>query len=459
MIELRDNQIEPVRKGVEFFEQKKSTPSLIVCPTAFGKSIVISKIANDTGDKMLALQPSKELLEQNLAKLRLLGGDASVYSASMNTKEIGHITYGTVGSIKNIGHKFDGYKLVVDEADRYPKGSSGMLRKFIKEAKIKHTLGLTATPFKLETYGGAFDNYSVLKMLTTRSKKGSFFKEIIHVCQISEMVEKGYWSPIVYETYDFNTKELVFNSTKAEFTELSIKEAYIKQNIEQKIIDKIKESDRKSILVFVPSVDDAIKLAAKTPNSAAVWGTMPKDERADILEKFKCLDLKIVINVNVLSVGFDHPELDMIISGRTTASLSWWYQAIGRGTRIHFNKKDILVVDFAGNTPRFGKIEDLLYVQETDGWKLYGENGNLLTGVPIDEIGKHNKNTEETRLLQKFNENEAEQEIKFEGIIKFGKFKDKKVEDTPLWWREWMLKEFKFDSKTIYIKEKILELK
>lgn len=447
-----------------FFVKKKPKPSIAILPTAWGKSWLIASIVRnvrklENNTNFLVLSPSVELLNQNLAKLELLGEKASVYSASKGIKEISNITYATLGSIKNLGYKFTEYKLIIDEADRYSKGSSGMLRKFIKEAKISHTLGLTATAFKLETYGGAFSNYSVLKMLTSRSKKGVFFKDILHVCQINEMVENRYWTPLVYETYDFNTNELVFNSTKADFTEESIKQAYQTQNIAQKIIDKIKETDRKSILVFVPSVEEAINLAARIPGAAAVWGNMDKSERADILERFKCLDIRVVINVNVLSVGFDHPELDMIICGRMTASLSWWYQALGRITRIHPDKLNGLVVDFAGNVARFGKIEDLIYVQETDGWKLYGENGNLLTGVPIDEIGKHTKETEIKKIIEKA---EAEAEYnhhKVEGIIKFGRFNGKKVSETPLWWREWMLKEFKFDSKTMYIKEKILELK
>lgn len=456
-MELRENQIEPVKKGVEFFK-KTNPPSLMVCPTAFGKSLVISKIANDIGDKMLVLQPSKELLEQNLEKLRAFGGDASIYSASLKTKEIGHITYATIGSIKNIGHEFKGYKLIIDEVDRYPRGGSGMLRKFIKSAGIKHILGLTATPFKLKTLGGAFENYSILRMLTARAKEGTLFKEIIHVCQIQEMLDNNYWSPIIYDEYEFNKENLIFNSTKAEYTDSSVRKVYEEQNIEEKIIKCIEETDRKSILVFVPSVAEAISLASKIPGAEAVYGDMDGKERKRVLSGFKNLSIRVVVNVNVLSVGFDHPELDMIVCGRATASLSWWYQAVGRGTRIHPNKENLLVADFAGNTNRFGKIECLYYKQEGIAWKLYGENGKLLTGIPIDTIGQHTEDTERVRLenieIQRLNT----VQIQNEGIIPFGKFKGKKVSETPKWWRDWMLQNFKFDKMTEFIREHINEL-
>ena len=60
-MELRPNQIEPVRKGIEYFSEKKPVPSLIIAPTAFGKSIVIASIAKGVGERLLVIQPSKEL--------------------------------------------------------------------------------------------------------------------------------------------------------------------------------------------------------------------------------------------------------------------------------------------------------------------------------------------------------------------------------------------------------------
>lgn len=450
-ISLRNNQIEPVKKGVEFFKQKKSKPSLIVAPTAFGKSIIISAIAKEIDDKIIVLQPSKELLEQNYEKLKVLGGEASIYSASMGVKEIGKITYATIGSIKSIGESFKdlGFtKMIIDEADRYPRESTGMLSKFIKSSKIKYVLGLTATPLKLQTNSLGQQRYSILKMLTSVSKNGNFFKDIIHICQIQEMVENKFWTELIYEVYDFNKKQLVFNSTGSEFTDISLSVSYINQRIESKIIEKVKLlSDRKSILIFVPSVKEAINLQKKIPNSAVVYSGMRDEERTRIIEDFRNLKIRIVINVNILSIGFDHPLLDCIICGRPTASLSWWYQAVGRITRIHPDKKNGLIVDFSGNTSRFGRVEKMYFKKEKRSWKLYGENNILLTGIPLNEIGQHTEQTES-----------VESKSDVEPLITFGKFAGKNVEDTPTWWREWMLKNFKFDSKTSKLKSEIIRV-
>src|SRR5690606_25923393 len=112
MITLRPYQETCVQKGVDFFKGKGQKPSLMVLPTAAGKSIIISSIANRLEGKTIVLQPSLELLKQNYGKLIDLGGEASIYSASAGVKEFGNITYATIGSIKSLGSTFKsmGYK-------------------------------------------------------------------------------------------------------------------------------------------------------------------------------------------------------------------------------------------------------------------------------------------------------------------------------------------------------------
>jgi DNA repair protein RadD len=454
-LELRPNQIEPVKKGVAFFQQKKAEPSIIVAPTAFGKSIVIASIAKELGEKLLVIQPNKELLEQNYNKFIGLGGTASIYSAAMGEKEIGEVTYATIGSIINVAHKFHTMgitKVIIDECDRFPREPNGMLRRFLTNAKITHILGLTATPLKLQNNLNQFkEPYSKLVMLTSKSKKGNFFKHIIHVAQIQEMTELKFWSPLYYESYDFDTGELVYNSTGAEYSDASIKRAYKNQNIGQKIIKKIQSLyDRKSILVAVPSIEEAKELASKLPSCEAVYSDMPTSERNRIVEEFKSGKIRIVIQVNILSVGFDHPELDCIITGRPTASMSWWYQFVGRITRIHPNKRDGLVIDFVGSVPKFGRVEDL-YFKFVDGeWKLFGEDSKLITGIPINEIGLHIEGKPSPHQI-------AASGPKI--LMPFGKWKDKEVREIPKSYREWMLTNFQWNPMNQKIKDEILRLK
>ena len=454
-MELRPNQIEPVKKGVEFFKTKKPHPSIIVAPTAFGKSIVIAEIAHQLGEKLVVIQPSKELLEQNYNKFINLGGKASIYSAAMGEKEIGDVTYATIGSIVNIAHKFHTLginKVIIDECDRFPREPDGMLRRFLTAAKITHVLGLTATPLKLQTnMDEHFRPFSKLVMLTSKSKKGNYFKDIIHVAQIKEMVDLGFWSPLQYESYDFDTGALVYNSTNAEFTDESIKRAYKQQDISGKIIKRISElPDRKSILVAVPSIEEAKELSTRLPSCEAVFSGMPDSDRDRIIDDFKNLRLRIVVQVTILSVGFDHPQLDCIITGRPTASLSWWYQFVGRVTRIHNEKENGLVIDFVGSVPKFGKVEDLYFEKEEPLWKLYGEGQKLLTGIPLHEIGLHKQNQP------------SPHDIAAQGdVVKmtFGKYKDTEIRKIPIWYRKWMLENIKWTPFNKTIQTELLRLK
>lgn len=454
-MELRPNQIEPVNKGVAFFQQKKAEPSIIVAPTAFGKSIVIASIAKELGEKLLVIQPNKELLEQNYNKFIALGGTASIYSAAMGEKIIGDITYATIGSIINIAHKFHSMgisKVIIDECDRFPREPNGMLRRFLTNAKITHILGLTATPLKLQNNLNEFkEPYSKLVMLTSKSKKGNFFKHIIHIAQIEEMVNLEFWSPLLYESYDFQTGDLIYNSSGAEYTDSSIKRAYKNQNIRQKIVSKIQSlNDRKSILVAVPSIEEAKELSTYLPSCEAVYSDMPSSERERIICEFKSGKIRIVIQVNILSVGFDHPELDCIITGRPTASMSWWYQFVGRVTRIHNNKKNGLVIDFVGSVPKFGRVEDLYFKFVDNEWRLYGEDKKLITGIPISEIGLHIEGKPSPHQIASLGP---------KILMPFGKWKNKEIREIPKSYREWMLVNFQWNQFSQPIKNEILRLK
>lgn len=469
-MKLRDNQVEPARIAIDYFSSAKDDPSIIVAPTAFGKSVLISYVANSINDKILVIQPSKELLEQNYSKLLLLGGEAKIFSASMGVKEIGNITYSTIGSIYKLGHTFKKLgitKIIIDECDRFPRSPHGMLRKFIKDAKITHVLGLTATPLKLKTMSGSFmrdSSFSILRMLTTRSGEGMFFKKIIHITQIQDMVKLGFWTKLIYKSTDFDTSMLTYNSTGAEYTDRSIDIAFASNNIEDRILESINmHPERKSILIAVPSVADAHRLSKITPNSKAVWGEMDKKERAKVIDQFKNGEIRVVYQVNVLSVGFDHPGLDMIISARPTASLSWWYQFVGRATRIHPDKKDAIVLDLVGNLDKFGRVEEFRYAYGNDRWSLFGENNVLLTETPISEIGQKKVNIDEYSFGNEGVELTNIKAKKIDAIeqmvnsamkdqagsykIEFGKHQGLEISKVPKSYLEWIKKEFKLSNK------------
>lgn len=434
MIQLRSNQVEPIEKAISFFQEKKPKPSLIVLPTAWGKSILTAFVAKNTNDKMIVLQPSKELLEQNYLKyVNLCDGfaNAGIYSASFGSKEIAQITYATIGSIKTLGAKFKALgftKMLIDEAHLFPREADSMLGTFLKESGITHVLGITATPVKLQTGRDQLgQNYSKLVMLTSRSKKGNFFKDIIHVGQVSEMVRLGFWSPLTYEASQFDDSQLVFNSSKSEYTEDSVQRAFEENGGTQTIVNALDaHPERQHILAFAPSVRTlsvSQSIIRTRLSYTAIW-----------------------ISVRGLSTGFDYTGIDCIVLGVSTASIALYYQIIGRATRIDPQKKDALIVDLGGNVQRFGRVEDLTF-EKGRMWRLFGSGGRLLSGIPIADIGQYTR--EDTQAIDA----QAAQPIQ---VMPFGKYKGEKISNIPLDYRKWMIRAFEWNSRNVKLKKSIM---
>ena len=323
-----------------------------------------------------------------------------------------------------------------------------MLGRFLKDSGITHVLGITATPVKLQqNYDQDGGTFSKLVMLTSRSKKGNFFKEIIHVGQVREMVELGFWSKLRYEASDFDSSLLVYNTSKSEFTEDSVLRAYNANGGAQGIIEALdNHTDRRHILVFCPSVQDAIDLSARYAGSAVIYGDMKPAERATIINGFKAGKIRVIFNVRVLSTGFDYTGIDCIILGISTASIALYYQIIGRATRIDKDKEDALIIDLGGNVSRFGRVEDITF-EKGKIWRMFGSGGRLLSGIPITDIGKVTR--EDTAQIDA----QATQPIE---IMPFGKYKGERLTDIPLNYRQWMLRTFEWNTRNEKLRKSII---
>ena len=455
MITLRPNQSEPIAKAIAYFQQTKPRPSLIVLPTAWGKSILTAFVARDTADKLLILQPSKELLEQNFKKYDALcggfGSNAGIYSASFGKREMAQITYATIGTIKNLGAEFKKHgftKMLIDEAHLYPREADSMLGRFLKDSGITHVLGITATPVKLQTNRDrSGSTYSKLVMLTSRSKKGNFFKNIIHVGQVQEMVRLGFWSKLTYQAEGFDDSLLVFNTSKSEYTEESVQAAYDANGGTDAILRALdSHPERKHILAFAPSVADAIALSEHYPGSAVIYGDMDKQERQRTIDEFRAGRIRVIFNVRVLSTGFDYTGIDCIVLGISTASIALYYQIIGRATRIDPGKEDALIIDLGGNVSRFGKVEDITF-EQGKMWRMFGTGGRLLSGIPIDQIGKY------TRADTEAVDNDRRPPIE---IMPFGKYKVEKIKDIPTNYKQWMIRTFEWNSRNEALRKSIV---
>lgn len=374
MYQLRDYQQKCSDAAINFFNQKSKKNGLLVVPTGAGKSLIISDIASRLDSHVLVFQPNMEILKQNYEKLLSYGiFDCSIYSASLNKKEISRITFATIGSVMSHMSDFSHFKyIIVDEAHvTNPKG--GMYKDFFESGE-RRILGLTATPYRLSS---TFDEHGnpccILKFLTRTRPR--IFSEVIYQVDISVLVQRGYLSMMRYfDLTILQPKYVKRNSTGMDYDDEDLK-LHIGMvdlqthliNIVRRLLNTKDGIPRKGILVFTKFLEESEELCKAIPGSAMVSGETPKKERTQILEDFRDGKIKVLTNVGILTTGFDYPELDTIVIARPTMSLALYYQIVGRALRPHPSKKEGWIVDLAGNIERFGKVEDLHLTERSSG--------------------------------------------------------------------------------------------
>ena len=382
MYQLRDYQQKASDAAVEFFKDMRSIKnSIIVLPTGSGKSLVIADIASRLDAPTLIFQPSKEILEQNFAKLQSYGiWDCSVYSASFNSKQIRRITFATIGSVKNNPTLFRAFRYVIIDECHLVNAKEGMYKDFLSTLKCK-VLGLTATPYRLHS---SMDFGAMLKFITRTRPR--IFSDVLYHVQIGTLSSRGYLAKMQYFPLSkLDQRKLRYNSTGADYSDKSVLAEYKRVNFYQHLCDiilRLMNVNRRGILVFTRFLKEAERLEKTFGGACAiVSGATPKADRERILTDFKTGKIKIVANVGVLTTGFDYPELDTVVLARPTMSLALYYQMIGRAIRPHETKEEGWIIDLCNNIKRFGKVEDLMLTERSPGCYQIESGGRCLTNV------------------------------------------------------------------------------
>ena len=341
---------------------------LLVLPTAAGKSVICAEIVRQMWDqwplfhpRTVVLVPSKELAEQNAAKLRaLLPPNISVgfVSASLGTKKYSaDVIVATIGSIHKASHLLGNIKaVVIDEAHLVSQkaGDAGMYRSFLSELSQLcefRTVGMTATPFR---GNGVW--------LTDGDEP--LFTGIASRVSMRELLDAKFIAPLVPP----DRLETRIDASHVGIANGDYKIGELSREVEKYLSKVAAEaikiaSERKKWIAFTPSVDNAESLSDKLNElgivSAVVCGETPKQEREDLIRQFKSHQIHCLVTVLALSVGFDVPDVDCIVWCRPTKSPVLYVQGMGRGTRIADGKDDCLVLDFTDTVERLGPVDTI----------------------------------------------------------------------------------------------------
>lgn len=377
----RDYQAEAIEKGVAYLhgEAKKGTKKkrrngIIIAPTGSGKSIVIAGIVTRLDGPAIVLQPTKEILEQNLRKLQDYGYRPAVFSASLDRREVGAITLATIGSIVGHPEYFQQTKYVLVDECHVVNAKGGMYDDLVAALPDARVLGLTATPFRLSS--NSFG--SELRFLTRTRPR--IFTDVVHYTQIGHLFAEGYLSPVEYRVVEtVRPSKLVLNTKGSDYTDKSVQLELLATGFVGRLAEetfRALDEGRKNVLVFTRFVSESEHLARIVPGTAVVTADTPAVERARILADFKCGKIRVVANVGIVAIGFDYPELECVILGRPSISLMLYYQQVGRGIRpVYADGADLStragrlagiasgpkprthVVDLVGLVDRFGPLD------------------------------------------------------------------------------------------------------
>ncbi len=359
MYTLRPYQADSVKAVIHYFRQH-STPAVIVLPTGAGKSLVIAELARLAKGRVLVLAHVKELVEQNHAKYEGYGLKGAIFSAGLGRKETDQQV--VFASVQSVVRNLDAFKnqfslLVIDECHRVPDDKSSSYQKVITHLLELNpgmkVLGLTATPYRLGM--GWIYQYHTRGLV--RSEEPRFFRYCIFELPIRYLLDEGFLTPArlidaPVLSYDFSQLKPA-NTGRYKESEMDLVIEQSKRATPQ-IVQQIIQlaADKQGVMVFAATVRHAQEILGLLPQgeSDIVIGDTPSPERDAIIQRFKQRDLKFLVNVSVLTTGFDAPHVDLIAILRPTESVSLYQQIVGRGLRLSPGKTECLVLDYAGNT-------------------------------------------------------------------------------------------------------------
>ncbi|CAM3401308.1 DEAD/DEAH box helicase family protein [Halomonas lysinitropha] len=355
---LRPYQQASVCRVVEHF-RGSSDPAVVVLPTGSGKSLVIAELARLARGRVLVLAHVRELVEQNHAKYRAYGLEADIFSAGLGRKEAGRqVVFGSVQSVVRGLEHFDNGSftlLVIDECHRVSPAEDSSYRQVIDRLRAANPhlkiLGLTATPYRL---GQGFIYHRHYHGMV-RGEENAFFRDCVFEQPLRLMVKQGYLAEprridAAVERYDFSA---LTPGTSGLFREEELNRFVAGHRATPGIIAEVVERarDRQGVMLFAASVAHAEEILGYLPagEAALVTGETPSIERERLIGAFKARALKYLVNVAVLTTGFDAPHVDLIAILRPTESVSLYQQIVGRGLRLEPGKRDCLILDYAGN--------------------------------------------------------------------------------------------------------------
>lgn len=338
-VTLRDYQSRAVTRVLQKFDDGARRICL-VSPTGSGKTVKAAAIVQALvrrGLKILFLAHRYELINQAVQRLgmpvtKIVAGTkhvpaSQVYVASRDTLVRREVPHADV--------------IVIDEAHHAPAAGYVKIVSALPHALV---LGLTATPCRLDDRG-----------------LGDVFDTLIEAAKVSELVRDGVLVRPEVLSHPHEPDLGGVKSTGGDFNNKQLEERVNRSELRGDVVQTwLARARGAPTVVFAVSVAHSKALvadfAAAGVTAVHVDGKMGDREREDAIAQVRDGRAQVIVNVGILTEGWDFPELEVCVLARPTASLSLLLQMWGRVMRTAPGKTRALVIDHAGNVLRHGLL-------------------------------------------------------------------------------------------------------
>ena len=337
-MKLRDYQ-EAATTGV-FNAWNECTSALAVLPTGLGKTVLFAEIIrrmHERGCRAMVLAHREELITQAADKIRRVTGleaqiEMGEYHVTPYFGKMPPVVVSTVqthcagGDGGGRMSKFDPQDfglVVIDEAHHATARTYRRCIDWYRQNPDCKILGVTATPDRAD-----------------EAALGQVFESVAYEYGVLEAINNGWLVPIEQQmvtvgSLDFST----VRTTAGDLNQGDLAEVMENErNLQGIAAPTVEICGDKRAIVFATTVEQAERLAEiinryKPDKAAWLCGKTDKDDRRRMLADFKAGRLQFVVNVGVLTEGFDDAGVEVVVMARPTESRALYAQMAGRGTR------------------------------------------------------------------------------------------------------------------------------
>ena len=384
---LRDYQQEMKLRLFKEWELHRSV--MVQMPTGTGKTHLLAAIVREflrgSGSRVWIVAHRRELVEQIVETVSRHG----------MSKEDGRVRVMSIQWLSRNRKSMDEEPdlIVIDEAHHALAETYRILWENYPEAR---KLGMTATPCRLN--GKGFTD---------------LFDSLIASWTVAEFIGKGWLSSFDYVSIRANSREQrLIDSLKKRGADGDYQVKEMNEVLNREIsIGRLYESVEryargKKGIVYAVSIAHARRIAACYSahglEAVAIDSRTPASERRELVEDFRRGKVKVLVNVDIFSEGFDCPDVEFVQLARPTLSLAKYLQQVGRGLRKSDNKESCMLIDNVGLHRIFGlPVRDRDWEAMFEG-RMAGnaqprtrmENNGLSVSCSLSEDSKRNEGLE-----------------------------------------------------------------